>query len=215
MLYSKPDAPDYMDVKGIQLVRRDNCPLVRTASSEILHVIMEHKNEELAIQVAKKHLLALLRGEVPLESLVISKALRADYKNAEAHLHVQVARRIHARRGFPVQSGERVPYVFVDLGAETADQLQAARAEDPDYVREHNVPVDVLYYVDSQLSTPIEMLLDVLRPGTFGELMDGEDIKPLLDALRRKSKDDLVIAKRVKTNTKNNQREITSFFFRS
>jgi len=73
----------------------------------------------------------------------------------------------------------------------------------------------VLYYVDSQLSTPIEMLLDVLRPGTFGELMDGEDIKPLLDALRRKSKDDLVIAKRVKTNTKNNQREITSFFFRS
>ncbi|NBS69683.1 hypothetical protein EBT31_12345 [bacterium] len=157
MLYSKPDAPDYMDVKGIQLVRRDNCPLVRTASSEILHVIM----------------------------------------------------------GFPVQSGERVPYVFVDLGAETADQLQAARAEDPDYVREHNVPVDVLYYVDSQLSTPIEMLLDVLRPGTFGELMDGEDIKPLLDALRRKSKDDLVIAKRVKTNTKNNQREITSFFFRS
>lgn len=215
MLYSKPEKPDYMDVKGIQLVRRDNCPLVRTASSEILHAIMEHKNADLAIQVANKHVVGLLRNEVPLDELVISKALRADYKNPDSLPHVQVARKIHQRRGYPVQSGERVPFVFVDSGAETALGLQAVRAEDPEYVRENRISPDILYYIDSQLSTPIQMLLDILKPGTFQALMDSEDIKPLVDALRQKNKEDLTVAKRVRTNTKNKQQEITNFFFRS
>ena len=35
------------------------------------------------------------------------------------------------------------------------------RAEDPDYVREHNVPIDVDYYIKKQILPPVERILGV------------------------------------------------------
>jgi len=35
-MYTKPDAPDYIDIKGLQVVRRDSPPIVKKVSTEIL-----------------------------------------------------------------------------------------------------------------------------------------------------------------------------------
>ena len=35
------------------------------------------------------------------------------------------------------------------------------RAEDPDYVREHNMPIDVDYYIKKQILPPVERILEV------------------------------------------------------
>lgn len=213
MLYTTPAAPDYMDVKGLQLVRRDNAPIVKTVSSAILHSIMHDTSRNLAIDVAKRHILMLLTNQHALEAYITSKALRSEYKNPDSQPHLQVAKKIHARRGYPVPSGERVPYVFIE-SKDAPDGLQAQRAEDPAYVAEHGLVIDRLHYLDSQLAGPIETLLDVLESGTFAELMASPDIKPLVDELRAARTQAVATARRVRTNTANKQREITSYFIR-
>lgn len=52
--------------------------------------------------------------------------------------------------------GTRIPFVIV-----AGKGLFVDRAEDPDYVREHNVPIDVDYYIKKQILPPVERILGV------------------------------------------------------
>jgi hypothetical protein len=81
LMFTKPDGPDYIDVKGLQLVRRDNCPLVKEVSATILDRIMYERSKERAVEAARDAVMRVLRHEEPLAKFVVSKALRSDYKN--------------------------------------------------------------------------------------------------------------------------------------
>lgn len=213
MLYAEPHSPAYMEAKGLQLVRRDNCQLVKTVSTDVLQSIMKDKSAPLAVAAAKTHLLALLRNENPMTSYITSKSLKSEYKFPETQPHVQVSLKIYQRRGYPVNSGERVPYVFIE-DSDQPDALQAKRAEDPAYAEQNGLIIDRLHYLDSQISGPVETLLDVLAPGTYASLVDSPEIKTLIDDLRAKKNASVAIAKRLRKNSQNNQREITKFFSR-
>jgi DNA polymerase delta subunit 1 len=182
-------------------------------SNDILETIMRDKSASLAVAAAKKHILALLQNKNPMESYITSKSLKSDYKNPDSQPHYQVALKIHQRRGYPVSSGERVPYIFIE-DSEKPDGLQAQRAEDPTFAQEHGLVVDRLHYLDSQISGPVETLLDVLEPGTYASLINSPEIKPLLDELRAAKTATVAVAKRVRKNSQNKQHEITSFFSR-
>ena len=214
-MFTKPDAPDYIDVKGLQLVRRDNAPIVKDVSTAILNAIMHERSPEKAITCARESVLRVLRNEEPLEKFIISKALRSGYKNPDSLPHVIVARKLQQRRGFPPASGERVPYVFI-RDSERPDGLQSQRAEDPEYVRDNpGVELDTLYYVQNQLLSPITTLLEVLMDSpeqVHKEIMGHPSIAPLVDALQNVKTSEIQVAKRVRLNTKNKQHEITRFF---
>ena len=210
LMFTKPDAPDYLDVKGLQLVRRDNCPLVKDVSSAILNKIMYERSPEGAVEEARACVLRVLRHEEPLDKFVVSKALRGDYKNT-AQPHLYVAKKILQRTGQPVPSGVRVPFVFVHSPAKP-DGLLAERAEDPEYVREQGLRLDTLYYVQNQLASPITALLELLVDDPAEAVFGCEDVKPLMDALSRSHTEEVKTAKRIRKNVANNQREITAFF---
>ena len=209
-MYTKPDKPDYIDTKGIQLVRRDNCPLVKEVSTAVLDAIMHRKDADAAMAAARQHFVDVLSGVHPIRKFVVSKALRSDYKNTKQP-HLYVAKKLAARRGYPVPSGTRVPYVFVE-DLDNPDCLQAEKAEDPVHAEEHGLPLDVLYYLEHQLSSPVCALLEVMVKDPQAELFDHPDVKPLLDDLRRRRAQAVSRAKRIRKNTANNQREITAFF---
>ena len=215
-MYTKPEAADYIDVKGLQLVRRDNAPIVKDVSTNILNAIMHDRSPEKAIVCARESVLRVLRNQEPLEKFIISKALRGGYKNPDSLPHVIVARKLKQRRGYPPASGERVPYVFI-RDSENPDGLMAQRAEDPEYVREHRstVELDTLYYIQNQLLSPITTLLEVLMESpdqVHKEIMGHPEIAPLVHALQNEKTSEIKVAKRVRLNTKNNQHEITRFF---
>jgi DNA polymerase delta subunit 1 len=210
LMYTKPDTPDYIDVKGLQLVRRDNCPLVKDVSNAILDKIMYQRCADLAIEEARASVLRVLRHQEPLDKFVVSKALRSDYKNT-AQPHLYVAKKITRRTGQPVPSGARVPFVFVADPA-NPDGLLAERAEDPEYVREHGLDLDVLHYVEHQLESPITALLELLVDDPTKEVFGSENIAPLMEVLRGQRAQDVKVAKRIRKNVANNQREITAFF---
>ena len=56
--------------------------------------------------------------------------------------------------------GDRIPYVFVDIGNMSAKQFE--RVEDPQYAREHNLRLDLMYYWEHQIKKPMTGLFTIL-----------------------------------------------------
>jgi len=213
MMYTNPTKPDKLDCKGLQLVRRDSCPYVRRVSEDILQCIMSTKDKQRAWTIAKEYVIKLLRAEEPMDSFVVSKALKSNYKNPDSQPHLQVANKIGERRGYPVPSNERVAFIVVE-NERVPDGLIASRAEDPEYAKEKGLLMDRLHYLDSQMDGPLDTLLNILDPTFMQQLYQDPDVEPLLQGLRATRKQWIVEAKRKRTNVANRQREISSYFFK-
>ena len=59
--------------------------------------------------------------------------------------------------GSAPQLGDRVPYVITAAAKGVAAY---AKAEDPIYVLENNVPIDTKYYLENQLSNPLMRIFE-------------------------------------------------------
>lgn len=80
MKYAPPDpSKSKLEVKGLKVVRRDNCDMVRVMYSTMLRSIMERKMDD-AVRYLKKLAADLRANKVPRELLVMSKTLRGEYK---------------------------------------------------------------------------------------------------------------------------------------
>ena len=69
-----------IEAKGVELVRRDNCPYVKDSMTAVLQPIMFENNLESGIKQLELHIDNLLTGQVPIKKLILSKTLRNDYK---------------------------------------------------------------------------------------------------------------------------------------
>ncbi|KAL3911039.1 MAG: hypothetical protein SGILL_007442, partial [Bacillariaceae sp.] len=151
LMWTNEDKYDYMDTKGLETVRRDNCGLVREVIQTSLDMILINKDEDGAVAYVKKQISDLLQNKMDISRLVITKSLNKgaeyalglggkpeDYKNKQAH--VELAARMHKRdAGSAPQMGDRVPYVII-TGAKNAKTFE--KAEDPIYVLENNMAID-------------------------------------------------------------------------
>ncbi|CAN7999003.1 unnamed protein product [Ixodes hexagonus] len=149
-----------MDCKGIETVRRDNCPLVANLINTCLEKILIEKDPDGAVEFAKQTIADLLCNRVDISQLVITKELtKNDGEYAAKQAHVELANRMRKRdAGSAPNLGDRVPYVIVAASKGTAAYL---KSEDPIFVLENNVPIDTQYYLDNQLSKP---LLRIFEP---------------------------------------------------
>ena len=145
-----------IDVKGLQVVRRDSCPYVRETLKKLLELILESNDPRPAIELARNNARDLMRGNVPMEKLLMSKQLASDYKVPMAH--VAVRDKIKARApGSEPQQGDRVSFVVVKGPGKMYE-----KAEDPVWVSEKGLPVDYQYYFTNQFKKPVQDLLEPL-----------------------------------------------------
>lgn len=91
LFWTNPLKYDYVDFKGIQVVRRDNCVFVRENSKQIFEYIFlndkvlnynfETVDEliETSQEFARSKIRKLVNAEVPMKELMLSKSLRAGY----------------------------------------------------------------------------------------------------------------------------------------
>jgi len=197
-----PDKSDHLDAKGIHLVRRDVCPYVQDISKKVLDTLFYERNITKAKELAEYAVGDLITNKVPVNKLKLSKTLRTGYKCTKCHTqendfgqcecpdkiptinlpHVQLAKRLKEQNSIdPPQSGERIPYVFIE-----GTGLQHERVQHPDLLTSSQ-KLDGLYYLDHQLRVPLETLLElVLTPengfqhgtaeifekGAFGETIE-------------------------------------------
>jgi DNA polymerase delta subunit 1 len=148
-----------VDIKGLQVVRRDNCPYVREVCKEILGLVLDSSDPLPAIERARAAAKLLKSGDVPMEKLMMSKQLGGDYKSKSLP-HVAVVDKMRQRApGSEPQQGDRVPFVIVQ-GPKNAKMFE--RAEDPVWAREKDLKLDYTYYFENQLRNPVSDLLEPL-----------------------------------------------------
>jgi DNA polymerase delta subunit 1 len=185
---------DYVDIKGLQVVRRDGIAFTRDTCKELFDIILESNDPEAAKELAIRRGTELVDGRVPMEKLQLSQKLADSYKN-ENMAHVAVVKKIRERApGSEPQSGDRVPYVLVDTGDKNARMFE--KSEDPAWVREHNIPLDYQYYFTNKFVQPVCDVLEPLVENPKQEIFGG-----------------LLPKRRVRrTKVENGQPTITKFF---
>uniref|UniRef100_A0A1A8FPQ3 DNA polymerase n=3 Tax=Nothobranchius korthausae TaxID=1143690 RepID=A0A1A8FPQ3_9TELE len=157
---SSADTHDKMDCKGIETVRRDNCPLVANLINTCLQKILIDRDPQGAVGHAKEVISDLLCNRIDISQLVITKELtRTAQEYAGKQAHVELAERMRKRdAGSAPNLGDRVPYVIIKAAKGAAAYM---KSEDPIYVLENNIPIDTQYYLEQQLSKP---LLRIFEP---------------------------------------------------
>ncbi|XP_044735057.1 DNA polymerase delta catalytic subunit [Chrysoperla carnea] len=172
LYYTKPDKYDKMDCKGIETVRRDNSPLVANTINLCLQKLLIQKDPEGAIEHTKQVISDLLCNRIDISQLIISKELTKNEYTAK-QAHVELAKKMKQRdAGTAPQLGDRVPFVIISA---TKNTRAYDKAEDPIYVLENNIPIDVDYYLQNQLAKPLVRIFQpVLGDKAESILLRGE-----------------------------------------
>jgi hypothetical protein len=145
-----------IDVKGLQVVRRDTCMYVRGVLKHLLDLVLNSEDPRPAIEYARDSARKLLKGKVDLKELTMSKQLGSDYKTRVPH--VEVRDKIKKRApGSEPQNGDRVAFLITKVPGLLCD-----KAEDPSWVADNKIPLDYVYYFEHQLVKPVCDLLEPL-----------------------------------------------------
>jgi len=165
LLWTRPDKYDKIDAKGIESVRRDNCPLVKHVIDTCLKKILIDRDIEGAQRYTKGIISDLLQNKLDLSLLVITKALSKEGSTyASKQAHVELADRMRKRNPHTAPAiGDRVPYVIVKAvkGAKAYE-----KSEDPLWVLENNIPLDYQYYLENQLKNPLIRIFEPIMGDT-------------------------------------------------
>ncbi|WP_094229042.1 DNA-directed DNA polymerase [Methanolobus psychrotolerans] len=153
---------DDIKVKGMETVRRDWCELTSKTLNRVLEMVLKEGNVDGAVQHVRNVVDGVRNIDVRKDSEIIEDLTMTrmfskkatSYKNKQPHL--TVAEKIERRTGSLPPVGERIPFVIV-----AGKDMFVNRAEDPEYVRENNIPIDVDYYIKKQLLPPVERILGV------------------------------------------------------
>jgi DNA polymerase delta subunit 1 len=176
---SDANRPNYMDVKGLQSVRRDSCTLLRETFDQCLNVLLRYSNIEAAREVVRRMLADMLARRVPMHSLILSRQLaKANYKGRQPH--VELARRLAARDPASAPAlGSRVSYVVLETGSAGKKSDLSDKVEDPLFALENDLPIDMQWYIEHQMKKPLTALFSLVLPNPntlFSTINSGVDI---------------------------------------
>ena len=166
---------------GIVMKRRDNAPIVKYVYGNIIDKILTNIGFDKVIDWLISTLDDIMNGKFPINYFIITKSLRAYYKNPTSIAHKVLADRIGERDpGKRPKAGDRVPYVYknltdYDLVFDRYEQyksgknkgkdkkksiLQGDRIEHPDYINQLN-DIDYAFYITNQIMNPVLQVLEL------------------------------------------------------
>ncbi|KAJ7132213.1 hypothetical protein C8R44DRAFT_773372 [Mycena epipterygia] len=160
------------EVKGLDMKRREYCPLSKNVSQYVLDQILSGEATEDVVQNIHDYLTTIgqnvREGKVKLDEFIVHKRLGKnpeDYPDIKSQPHVQVALRMKLRGG-DARHGDVIPYVFcLAEGEETAKTAQADRAKHPEEFKKvgSELKLDFEYYLGHQVLPPIERLCEPIE----------------------------------------------------
>jgi len=138
-----------IDAKGIALVRRDFCNFQQHTYGAVLDVLLYRQDLDQALRVMGAQLQLLIDKKIAFDDLILSRKLAKEYKNENNAQNV-VAKKVEQRTpgGGPLP-GDRVEFVMVALAWSNEKDPMYKRAEDANYARKRELPLDLKYYIDS------------------------------------------------------------------
>lgn len=197
------DDPHHFKQKsmGIVLKRRDNAMICKDIYGGIVDIILNKMDIHEAERFFKKSVSDLLLGRVDLSRLIITKALRADYKNPESIAHKMLADRMAERDpGNKPQSNDRIPYIFIQTRAPKKGEkiLQGDKVEHPDYIKANPsvCKPDFMYYLNHQIKVPCIQLFALELEKLTG-YRDGWMDESIIRKMREKNKTEMEIQEKI------------------
>ena len=157
MLYETDANKGKMKYMGLSIKRRDSCDYLKDTYGDILNILMKEHNVEKAIQYLSGAMGELVAGNVPMDKLTLTKALRGYYKNPQTIAHSVLADRIGQRDpGNKPKPGDRMKFAFIVNPKPKA--LLGEKIETPEYIVDHRLTLDYTYYITNQLMKPLQQL---------------------------------------------------------
>ena len=174
----------YTNSMGIVLKRRDNAPIVKHIYGGVVNIILKyHLTDEFKKDLEKdpnldikkymvrkaeewvmKEAQRLLDGKFTMDKFIITKSLRAEYKNEESIAHKVLANRMGDRDpGNKPKSNDRIPFAYVVVNEKKGEKiLQGDRIEHPDYINENKLKLDYKVYLNNQVEKPVSQLFGLV-----------------------------------------------------
>jgi DNA polymerase elongation subunit (family B) len=148
---------------GIVMKRRDNADIVKVVVGGIIDKILNERDPAGAVEYTRDMLQKIITGKFAMDKYIITKTLKdmASYKDWTRITHAVLAHRMGVRNpGNEPQSNDRIPYVYIETKGKP--KLQGDRVEHPDYVVEHNLKLDYLFYITNQIMKPALQFLELI-----------------------------------------------------
>jgi DNA polymerase alpha subunit A len=175
-----------MEVKGLDMKRREYCGLSKEISSRILNDILSGDDTEVAIQRIHEYLreisAKMRENAIPIQKYIIYTQLGKapkEYPNADSMPQVQVALRDLAR-GKNVRKGDVISYIITGDSKQTSEPV-AKRAYAPGDVTkaDSGLSPDVEWYIGKQIFPPVERLCANITGTSTAQLAEnlGLDIR--------------------------------------
>jgi DNA polymerase elongation subunit (family B) len=150
---------------GLSIKRRDSCDYLKEVYGKILSILMKDQNVISAITFLNESLKQLIDGNVSLDKLIITKALRSDYKNPQQIAHCVLANRIGERDpGNKPKTGDRIKYLFIQPSLELSKSkklLMGDKIETPEFIISGKAKIDYIHYITNQLMNPMTQLFSL------------------------------------------------------
>jgi len=187
MLYETDIHRGKLKFMGLNLKRRDTCDYNKDTYGNILNEFMydsqcgaNNKQDRIrrALDCLNTCIDRLIKGQVPIEKLTLTKALRDTYKNPRQIAHWVLSERIGDRDpGNKPKPGERIRYAFIQRPS-AKKELQGNKIETPEFIANNQLALDYHHYITNQLMKPLLQLLGLIV----------EDILDLLNLPLEKSR---------------------------
>ncbi|RAK99131.1 DNA-directed DNA polymerase alpha catalytic subunit POL1 [Aspergillus ibericus CBS 121593] len=164
---------DKLEVKGLDMKRREYCSLSKEVSQKLLNEVLSGEDQEIVLNRVHDYLRELAEKmrefSVPVQKYVIYTKLSKrpeEYPNKESMPPVQVALRELAR-GKSVRPNDVISYIVTNGDAETASLPPAKRSYTLQDVMkpDSGLKPDIEFYLLKQIFPPIERLCAPI-PGT-------------------------------------------------
>ena len=169
-----PRKPPKLLAKGLELVRKDACRLVKKAQTAVIEALLKARDAQLAKSIMLEALEGVLRVPAggPFDELKQSKSLRSAYKDESSQVHCVVRELMRQREvGSEPRIGDRVEFVVV---ASRAGRV-VDKAEDVAHAERAGLPPDWLHYleaVERPLTAILEVPLRAVDPAALAELQE-------------------------------------------
>lgn len=161
-LYTFNTEDCYQKSMGLALKRRDYAPISKIIVGKVVNTLLNDNDPSNAVECTREELYKILSNKYPIDKYILSKTLKAEYKNRNRIVHAVLADRIGERNpGNKPMSNDRIPYVYIVTNKREKDiKLQGERVEDPGYVMENGIQLDYLFYITNQILKPTLQFLE-------------------------------------------------------
>lgn len=200
-----------MELKGLDIVRRDWAPIAATTARSILDEIMteqelDDKTSKI-LDILHSKAEQLRNGDVHPKDLVITKQLAKapeEYKDRQSLYHVHVALRMNQAGMLPrkLKSGDTVPYIFCTDGQphhpveilqsrnKEAEAVVQEKSEEGTEVKPELKPVVALepdsnYYLSQQVHPVVSRICEPIPGLDAGVIADALGLDPKAYRRRR------------------------------